>query len=123
MSGHTAISLGERWNSHDGQSSKDCLTVEELSDDHDYSGDLEVLRPGECEEADSDHRQREPESGEFAHHEDCRVHLAERLRSLSCNSNTNMSQDQLSEAPSRKRRSEHHSPGLSDWSGNSPACR
>jgi hypothetical protein len=88
------------------RNSSDGITVEELSDDeYGYDGDIEVFRPDEYEEADSD-------TGNIASspilqqdYSYWQTRLSEKLTGLNCNSDTNESQDNMDRPPSRKRRS------------------
>src|SRR5436305_2864312 len=88
------------------RSSSDNITVEELSDDdYGYDGDIEVFRPDEYEEADSDTGGvvsppiLQQDSSYW------QTKLSEKLTALNCNSDTNESQHNIDRPPSRKRRS------------------
>jgi hypothetical protein len=85
--------------------SSNSITVEELSeDDHAYDGDIEVVRPDQYEEADSD--AGDLDSPPVIHQDSTywQSRLAEKLTALNCNSDTNESQDNTDRPPSRKRR-------------------
>ena len=87
------------------RSSHDSITVEELSDgEMAYDGDIETVRPDEIEEPESD--PGEDRSPDIPHYdyETWQNRLAEKMKALDCNSDTNDSQDVLSRPPSRKRR-------------------
>jgi hypothetical protein len=82
------------------------ITIEELSDDdYAYDGDIEVVRPDQYEEADSD--TGGVDSSPILHQDSTfwQTRLAEKLTALNCNSDTNESHDNTDRPPSRKRRS------------------
>lgn len=82
------------------------ITIEEISDDeYAYDGDIEVVKPDQYEEADSDTGGLD--SPPMLHHDSFywQARLAEKLTALNCNSDTNESQDSTDRPPSRKRRS------------------
>jgi hypothetical protein len=84
----------------------DNITIEELSDeDYAYDGDIEVIRPDQYEEADSD--TGGVDSPPILHQDSTywQARLAEKLTALNCGSDTNESQDNTDRPPSRKRRS------------------
>lgn len=88
------------------RSSSDNITVEELSDDeYGYDGDIEVFRPDECEEADSDTGNVASPPVLRQDYSYWQAKLSEKLTALNCNSDTNESQDNMDRPPSRKRRS------------------
>jgi hypothetical protein len=82
------------------------ISIEELSDDeYAYDGDIEVVRPDQFEEADSDTGGLD--SPPILHQDSTywQTRLVEKLTALNCNSDTNESQDSTDRPPSRKRRS------------------
>lgn len=88
------------------RSSSDNITVEELSDDeYGYDGDIEVFRPDECEEADSDTGNVASPPVLRQDYSYWQAKLSEKLTALNCNSDTNESQDNMDRPSSRKRRS------------------
>jgi hypothetical protein len=88
------------------RSSSDNITVEELSDDeYGYDGDIEVFRPDEYEEADSDTGNVASPPVLRQDYSYWQARLSEKLTALNCNSDTNESQDNMDRPPSRKRRS------------------
>src|SRR3954451_21850857 len=88
------------------RSSSDNITVEEFSDDdYGYDGDIEVFRPDEYEEADSDTGNVDSPPILQQDYSYWQTKLSERLTALNCNSDTNESQHNIDRPPSRKRRS------------------
>ena len=88
------------------RSSSDNITVEELSDDeYGYDGDIEVFRPDEYEEADSDTGNVDSPPILQQDYSYWQTKLSEKLTALNCNSDTNESQGNMDRPPSRKRRS------------------
>jgi hypothetical protein len=82
------------------------ITVEELSDDeYGYDGDIEVFRPDEYEEADSDTGNVASPPVLQRDYSYWQTKLSEKLTALNCHSDTNESQDNMDRPPSRKRRS------------------
>jgi hypothetical protein len=87
-------------------SSSDNIIVEELSDDeYGYDGDIEVFRPDEYEEADSDTGNVDSPPILQQDYSYWQTKLSEKLTALNCNSDTNESQHNMDRPPSRKRRS------------------
>jgi hypothetical protein len=88
------------------RSNSDNITVEELSDDeYGYDGDIEVFRPDECEEVDSDAGNIDSPPILQQDYSYWQTKLSEKLTALNCNSDTNESQENMDRPPSRKRRS------------------
>jgi len=88
------------------RSSSDNIIVEELSDDeYGYDGDIEVFRPDEYEEADSDTGNVDSPPILQQDYSYWQTKLSEKLTALNCNSDTNESQHNMDRPPSRKRRS------------------
>jgi len=91
---------------HRRSSSSNDITVEELSDDeYGYDGDVEVFRPDEYEEADSDTGNVASPPVLQQDYSYWQTKLSEKLIALNCNSDTNESQENMDRPPSRKRRS------------------
>lgn len=99
---------------HHTRSRHDSITIEELSDgDFGYDADIEILRPDESEEPDSD--TGEPKSSIIERQHDYDIwqsRLAEKMTALDCNSDTNGSQGPEDRPPSRKRRSRDHADAI-----------
>lgn len=86
--------------------SSNSITVEELSeDDYAYDGDIEIVRPDQYEEVDSDTGALDSPPVLQQDSTYWQSRLAEKLTGLNCNSDTNESQDNIDRPPSRKRRS------------------
>ena len=86
--------------------SNNAITIEELSDDENaYDGDIEVVRPDQYEDVESDTEGFN--SPPILDHDQSywQNRLAEKMTGLTCNSDTNESQDNTDRLPSRKRRS------------------
>jgi hypothetical protein len=82
------------------------LSIEELSEDEvGYDGDIEVIRPDQYEEPESEPGESEAEPIVYHAYNNWQNKLSERMQALDCNSDTNDSQDQLDRPPSRKRSS------------------
>src|SRR5277367_4214391 len=96
---------------HTKSVSSGSLSIEELSEDEvGYDGDIEVIRPDQYEEPESEAGESETEPIVYHAYNNWQNKLSERMRALECNSDTNDSQDQLDRPPSRKRSS--HQLGL-----------
>lgn len=96
---HEHPSDKSRRNSHSG------ITVEEISDgEFAYDGDIEVVRPDQYEEPESDPGELEPLNIPHHDYELWQNRLAEKLTALDCNSDTE-SADAEKRPPSRKRTS------------------
>jgi hypothetical protein len=86
--------------------SSNSFTVEELSEeDYAYDGDIEIVRPDQYEEADSDTGGLDSPPTLQQESTYWQSRLAEKLTALNCNSDTNESQENTDRPPSRKRRS------------------
>jgi hypothetical protein len=86
------------------------ITIEELSDDeYAYDGDIEVVRPDEYEDVDSDTEgfYSPPILHDLSYWQN---KLAEKLTTLNCNSDTNESQENIDMPRNRKRRPRDHPP-------------
>ena len=86
--------------------SSNTISIEELSDDeYAYDGDIEIVRPDQYEEADSD--TGDIDSPPILHQDPSywQTRLAEKLTALNCDSDTNEGRENASRPPSRKRRS------------------
>ena len=82
------------------------LSIEELSEDEiGYDADIEVLRPDQCEEPDSDHCENKRATIEYRDYECWQNKLVEGMMSLDCNSTTYDSQELPETPPGRKRTS------------------
>jgi len=90
-------------------STNDTITmrIQEISEDEiGYEGDIEVVRPDQYEEPDSDAGELHDTAISAGHdYSFWQAKLAEKLRNLDCNSDTNDSQDCLDGPSTRKRRS------------------
>ena len=89
--------------------SNNTIIIEELSDDENaYDGDIEVVRPDQYEDVDSDTEGFN--SPPILDHDQSywQNRLAEKMTGLTCNPDTNESQDNTNRPPSRKRRSREH---------------
>ena len=85
----------------------DTLFIEELpNDDFGYDGDVEIVKPDQLEEPESDlDRGPESEAAQELDYNIWQAKLAEKLKSLNCHSDSNDSRDDLKRPLSRKRRS------------------
>lgn len=82
------------------------ITIEEISDDDfAYDGDIEIVRPDQYEEVDSNTGGVDSPLTFYQDATYWQIRLAEKLTALNCNSDTNESHDNTDRPPSRKRRS------------------
>src|SRR2546423_8629550 len=87
------------------------ITIEELSDDeYAYDGDIEVVRPDQYEDVDSETEGINSPPILCQDPSYWQNRLAEKLTALSCNSDTNESQENTDRAAGRKRRSREQAP-------------
>lgn len=86
--------------------SNQSFSIEELSGDEiGYDGDIEIVQPDQYEEPESDQEGFAPAMVASHEYTYWQCKLAEKMKALDCNSDTNDSQDFLDRPPSRKRRS------------------